>query len=437
MEYELVLGLEIHLQLNTKSKMFCTCVNDPFGSDKPNIYTCPVCLGLPGALPVPNREAIKKAQKLAYVLSGNLCSEITFERKNYFYPDLAKGYQITCPHYPISKEGSYDLSFYKDNFKVEFMEVHLEEDTAKSIHKGSETYIDFNKSGVPLLEIVTSPVFSDIDLAVSFCKELQSIARRLGVSEADLEKGNMRLEPNISLRKKGVKELPNYKVEIKNINSFSFLKKAINYEILRQTEILISGGKVDQETRGFVEKSSKTVSQRQKEFAHDYRYFPEPDIPTITFNKSWINLITKDLVNTLSNQRNELLTKYGLPKNYIEILIDDDTLLNKFYELVNGSIDPAKSADLVINKAEYKQMSAQSIISLEQEKKSRVMLDKQSTLPYCSKAINDNEGSVIVYKEGNKSAKNYLVGEVMKSTMGAADPKIVSEVLSELLDGPK
>ena len=302
-KYVLVLGLEIHLQLNAEMKMFCSCKNDPFHGPA-NTYVCPVCLGLPGALPVPNKDALEKARIMASILGSELQDEILFERKNYFYPDLSKGYQITTPHYPIGMGGVYTFLFAEQNSKnhvIRWREIHLEEDTAKSTHKDGKTWIDFNKSGVPLLELVTEPDFSSIDQAVAFAKEIQMFARYAGISDADMEKGQMRLEANISLGKLKTqnlklktethelaleKDLPDYRVELKNINSFTFMKKALEAELKRQTEVLDRGERLIQETRGYNEDTKETVSQREKEEAHDYRYFPEPDIPPIRIQNS-------------------------------------------------------------------------------------------------------------------------------------------------------
>src|SRR3989344_1933742 len=288
MKYELVLGLEIHLQLNTKAKMFCSCKNEPFGS-KPNTHVCPICLGLPGAMPVPNKEAIEKAQIMAQTLGSNLREEIIFERKNYFYPDLPKAFQLTTPHYPVSESGTFKWTHLNERKEISWREIHLEEDTAKSMHKDGKTWIDFNKSGVPLLEMVTEPDFRSADQAVQFAKEMQWYARYLNVSDADMEKGQMRLEANISLQEirnpnieiRNKSNLPNYRVELKNINSFAFMKKALEAEVKRQSEALRNGEILTQETRGYNESKKTTFLQREKEEAHDYRYFPEPDIPVV------------------------------------------------------------------------------------------------------------------------------------------------------------
>ena len=422
-DYSMVLGLEIHMQLNTETKMFCGCKNDPFFS-KPNTNVCPVCLGLPGAMPVPNLEAIKSAQMFSHALGSKLQEKIIYERKNYFYPDLPKGFQLTCPHNPIAIGGSL--------FGINIREIHLEEDTAKSIHTDDLTLIDFNKSGVPLLEIVTEPDFNNIDQAVSFCKEIQLIAKYLKVSEADMEKGNMRLEANISVRKPGQKELPNYRVEMKNINSFSFMKKALRYELRRQVAALMNDETLAQETRGFNEVTSKTFSQRSKEEANDYRYFPEPDIPVIEVSQKWMDEITTRDVLLPSELRKQLKEK-GLNNQYILRLVSDFSLYEKYLAVLDFGYSPSESANFVINILEYKEKSPSEIDEIVKSNRASKLSDESVILPIVKTVIDQNPKVVSDYKAGNASALQFLIGQVMRATRGQADAKIVAIILNNLL----
>ncbi|PIR42364.1 hypothetical protein CO058_04090 [candidate division WWE3 bacterium CG_4_9_14_0_2_um_filter_35_11] len=419
----MVLGLEIHMQLKTDSKMFCGCKNDPFFSDA-NTNVCPVCMGLPGAMPIPNLNAIKSAQIFSNALGAKLQTKIIYERKNYFYPDLPKGFQLTCPHNPIAVGGSLS--------GINFREIHLEEDTAKSIHTGDLTLIDFNKSGVPLLEIVTEPDFTDIDEAVEFCKEIQLIVRYLGISEADMEKGNMRLEANISVRKLGQKELPNYRVEMKNINSFSFMKKALQYELRRQSGALTVGEKLVQETRGFNETTGKTFTQRSKEEANDYRYFPEPDIPIIEIDEKWMNEITTRKILLPSELRTQLKEK-GLNDQYVLRLVGDFSLYEKYLAVLDLGYSPSESANFVVNISEYKEKSPSEIDKIEKSKRSSKISNESVLLPIVETVVNKNLKVVSDYKSGNTSAMQFLIGQVMKSTQGKADAQIVASMLAKLL----
>lgn len=427
MNYELVLGLEIHLQLKSDYKMFSRAKNDPFFSEA-NTNVTPVCLGLPGAMPVPNKDALISAQRFAYALNSTLNKKIIFERKNYFYPDLPKGYQITCPHYAVGRGGELDLSYFRDGLKIRLREIHLEEDTGKSMHKGQKTYLDYNKAGVPLLEIVTEPDFHSIEDAVTYCKEVQLIARTLGVSEADMEKGHMRLEANISMRKVGESELPNYRVELKNINSFGFMKKALEYEMKRQSEALEKGEKLSQETRGYNETTGQTFSQRSKEEANDYRYFPEPDIPPIEIDHAWMSEIQGSMPELPDVKRGKLLD-VGLSKQNIDILVNDEALLSKYSELVSKNIANNTAANLVINKAEYKDRSAEEIIELEKTKSSDKITDESVLKVIIETVITGNQKVVDDYKSGNENSLQFLIGQIMKKSKGKADAVIARKIL--------
>ena len=289
------MGLEIHIELKTRSKMFCSCSADWFGV-QPNSHTCPVCLGLPGALPVPNKKAIEYCLLTGMALNCRIPSFACFERKNYFYPDLPKGYQISQYSYPFAVEGYFEFEVPDLGLKrVGIDRVHLEEDTGKLIHviRGKEKFvlIDFNRAGVPLMEIVTKPDLSSPEEVKFFAKNLRQLIRYLGVSDADMEKGQMRFEANVSLQRQKKAELPDYRVEIKNLNSIKFLEKAVRFEIERQKGLLEKGEKLAQETRGWDEKKQETYLQRGKEEACDYRYFPEPDIPPFFWEQETLKKI--------------------------------------------------------------------------------------------------------------------------------------------------
>jgi aspartyl-tRNA(Asn)/glutamyl-tRNA(Gln) amidotransferase subunit B len=303
-KYIPVIGMEIHVELKTKSKMFCRCQNSLEEEKIPNDNICPVCTGQPGTLPVPNAEAIKFVQMAGLALNCKLNKKSKFDRKNYFYPDIPKGYQISQYDQPLCQGGYLEV----DNKKIGITRIHLEEDTGKLMHpKGTEySLIDFNRAGVPLMELVTEPDIESGQEARLFCQKLQQIFRYLEISDADMEKGQMRCEVNISLHQEGEEKLGGTKVEVKNINSFKFVEKSIDYEIKRQTEILASGEKIMQETRGYDSVQNITVSQRKKESAHDYRYFPEPDIPPLEFSEADMENLKRHLQRDAGAKRKKI-----------------------------------------------------------------------------------------------------------------------------------
>jgi len=433
--YKLVLGLEIHLHLKTPRKMFCRCDADVY-SKKPNSSTCPTCLGFPGALPIPNALAIRKAQILGLALNSDVNKETRFDRKHYFYPDLPKGYQISQYKQPLCTGGYLDLINGK---RVLIERIHLEEDTAKSMHEGDKTLIDFNVSSIPLAEIVTEPTFESIEDAVEFSKRIQHLVRELSLGDADMEKGQMRLEPNISLRTTEMEEkgiIPDYKVEIKNINSFKFMEKAVTAEVIRQRELLEKGETPIQENRGYIEESRTTVSQREKEQAHDYRYFPEPDIPPMEFDDSYIEEIIdeyKSLVEKSPAQKKSSLVKdlkimEELKDKVIQLLTIEEIV--KIMNLVNKGQTAKEVVNMFLNKKEVRKMDIDNIIEMIDEEGNR-MSDKNLLKKVVSKVIKDNGDAVESYKKGKDNALQFLIGMIMRETQGKADVETAKNILLE------
>lgn len=414
-----VIGLEIHVELKTESKMFCQCSADYFGK-KPNTNTCPVCLALPGALPVPNRKALEWCIKIGKALNCKINLKTKFDRKHYFYPDLPKGYQISQYDEPVAIKGMLG--------KFGITRVHMEEDTGKLTHVGDDSLVDFNRSGVPLVEIVTEPDFTSSDEVKEFLQQLHTIIRYLEVSDADMEKGSMRMEPNISLKLEGAIGLPNYKVEVKNINSFNFVKRAIDYEIKRQTELLENGITPTQETRGFDEKSMKTVTQRSKEEAHDYRYFPEPDIPPMVFEQSHIDSIK---LPELPNKKRERFVKELGLKEADAAILTQDNVTAKFFEevLTKTKLAPQIVANLLVNKKLASSLAPDKFAK-EAEASAKPKHTDQDALNVAIKSvITANSDAVTNYKAGKEASLMFLVGQVMKEMNGHADAKTVKDEL--------
>lgn len=435
-DYNLICGAEIHIEVKTKSKMFCGCKNDPFGADKPNIYTCPVCLGLPGALPVPNKKAIESCIMIGLALNCQVAKVSKFDRKHYFYPDLPKGYQISQYDEPFCFGGYVDTSFGR----VGITRVHMEEDTAKLQHAVLDgqkvSLIDFNRSGVPLVEIVSEPDIKSPEQAKEFLKKVRDIVRALGVSDCDMEKGSMRLEANISLKPSGsdLVGLPDYKVEVKNINSFRFFAHAMEYEAKRHAEILDKGETPAQETRGWREAARRTVAQRSKEEAKDYRYFPEPDIPPITISDQWLNDIKKDLPVLPGALEKELLDQ-GITQKDADILIKNTSMLDFAYSVkkLDEKLFKKVVADVVNKKIDHEKISPEQYVKDAQAKADSLISDVTTLTPIISKIVSDNPQIVEQYKSGKTGVLGFFVGQAMKATAGKADPRTVNKLLIDLL----
>lgn len=427
--YQTIIGLEIHIEPNTKSKMFCGCPQDHFGKE-PNSQTCPICLGLPGSLPIANESAIQKTIKLGLALGSGISKISKFYRKHYFYPDLAKSFQTSQKDNPFCVGG--ELMGKKINH------IHLEEDAGKLIHQTVDgekvSLVDFNRCGCALIEMVTEPVFHNVSEVISFTKELQLIARYLDVSNCDMEKGTMRLEANISLSIDG--SLPDYKVELKNINSFRFLEKALTAEIDRQASALDSGQKLAQETRGYDENTKTTFSQRTKADSHDYRYFPEADLPPVKISDLEIENWKLEIPELPQAKRERFQDIYKLPKDYAEILVSDLDRANYFENCIKLAPEAVKQiADLMINKGLDKEFPEPAGLVKKLIEITSVEFAKPEDVESAVKnVITDNPEIVNSYKNGKGQVIGFLIGQVQKILSGKGDPKVISAKLIERLN---
>ena len=477
MSYEIVIGLEVHTQLLTKSKMFCRCSAD-YASTPPNTHVCPVCLGMPGVLPVINEKAIECTIMTALALNCTIPEYTKFDRKNYFYPDLMKGYQISQYDAPIGKGGWLTIDSNDSKKRINITRVHLEEDTAKLLHRGGHSLIDVNRSGVPLMEVVSEPEISSPEEARDYLIRLHNILRYLGVSTANMEEGSFRCDANISIRPVASKEfLP--KVEVKNMNSFKAIYQALKYEAERQRKVLDEGGELVQETRGWIEEDGITVTQRTKEYAEDYRYFPEPDLPPLVLDRAWIEETGARLPELPDARRDRFTAQYGLPLYDANILTGSKGMADYFEDCVrlagpgkakmvsnwllgdfsrllhatnteieNAKISPKHLADMLVladngtisgptAKAVLEEMfqtgkGASDIIG---EKKLRQISDASEITEVARKVMADNAGAVADYASGKQQALTFLIGQVMKATRGRANPGVVKEIIMRELGG--
>jgi aspartyl-tRNA(Asn)/glutamyl-tRNA(Gln) amidotransferase subunit B len=443
-KYKPVIGLEVHVELKTNSKMFCGCSADYFGQ-KPNTHTCPVCLGLPGALPVPNKKAVEWCVMIGMALNCEIPLFSKFDRKNYFYPDLPKGYQISQYDQPFAINGHIKLS---DGKVIRVRRVHMEEDTGKLMHETLDgkkvSLVDFNRSSVPLVEIVTEPDFENAKQVKEYLQKLQQIVRFLGVATADMEKGEMRLEPNISLRAEGQTELPKYKVEVKNINSFGFVEKAIEFEIVRQAEILDSGELPKQETRGFVEIGSKTVSQRSKEEAEDYRYFPDPDLTPISWQKEQIDAIRTKMPELPDIKKERFVKSYQVSEYNADVLTKDWKVADYFEEALRAkqklggeSITLPNANDIanwIINKkVDIEAVLPAQLVAMFIASNVVSGISDEELHKVLQTVIDANQKVVEDYKKGKENAIMFLVGQAMRELKGKAKADEVREKLLQLI----
>lgn len=432
MTYQLICGAEIHVELKTKSKMFCGCKNDPFHAQEPNIYTCPVCLGLPGGLPVPNKQAIENTILLGLALHSEIPEFAHFDRKHYFYPDLPKGYQISQKDEPFCIGGYVDTS----EGRVRINHIHLEEDAAKMHHATVDgkqvSLIDYNRSSVALMEIVTEPDIKSPEQAKEFLKNVRDIIRSLGISDCDMEKGTMRLEANISLSPDG--SLPNYKVEVKNINSFRYFANALTTEFTRHSEILDNGQVPVQETRGYRADTGTTVSQRVKEDAADYRYFPDPDIPPIVVSRQWVESISKRLPE-LPSSKIESLISLGIVESAAKIIVTNQVMMDYIDQVksINPKYVEVAAKDLVNKKVDYVKVAAKDYIAGLEAKSASKITDESVLSPIIEKILSDNPSVVADFKAGKQNALGFFVGAVMKATGGKADAGVANKLISVFL----
>lgn len=436
-----IIGLEIHVELKTNSKMFCGCRNDPFHAPKPNIYTCPVCLGLPGALPVANKKAIEMAVILGHALRCKINKVSKFDRKHYFYPDLPKGYQISQYDQPFCSNGEIEIDHpVEGTIKVNIRRVHLEEDTGKLLHtvlnRENVTLIDFNRSGVPLVEIVSNPEIRSGEEASLYAKAIRTLVKTLELSDADMEKGSMRLEANVSLSKDG--KIPDYKVELKNINSFKFLEKAINDELKRQKEIIKDGKRVFQETRGWDSQTQTTKPQRVKEEAADYRYFPEPDIPPIQLSDKVIEALRKKQLSLIEKHPDFIRVNFieiGIPSGIATAFtISPSTAIKakvvfETYTL-NGGKQIAKFASWLSHRsAELFKKTPTELMTEYGRESNSLISDEDKLYEWVQTALAENPKAVGDFKKGKEAALMFLIGQVQRLAKGKAEVGKVKEIL--------
>ena len=472
MEYESAIGLETHVQLKTHSKMWCGCANQ-YGSPA-NSNVCPVCLGMPGVLPVANDQALRLTALTGMLLNCNIPRHAQFDRKNYFYPDNPKNYQITQLAYPSTEHGVVDFEFEGGMSKVRITRAHLEEDVGKSTHFDRHSGVDYNRAGVPLLEIVSEPDIRSADMAHTYLNALIDILRYGKISDCDMEKGMVRCDVNISVRPVGQTELGE-KIEIKNMNTISGIRRAINYEVDRQIRALNKGEALNQETRRWDDIAGITEIMRTKEDAHDYRYFPDPDLMAFEPDDAWMAEVAQDVVELPLARKQRFIREYGLPASDAETFVNDVPLGDYFEPIAKASKSPKAVANWIINNLRAKLAETESSLddlkfepkafielvgivesgkistkiaqevfiemfnsgknpdAIVEEKGMAQVSDTSAIEGFCDQAIADNPKSADDFRAGKGAALNFLKGQVMKLSRGKANPNLVGEMLEKKL----